>query len=31
MDSYLGKILELGIEDGDPVNLSDKKTQEMIK
>ena len=30
MDCYLGKILELGIEDGDEVNLTDKQTKEMI-
>ena len=30
MDHYLGKILELGIEEGDEVNLSEKQTKEII-
>jgi hypothetical protein len=30
MDGYLGKILELGIEEGDEVNLSEKQTKEII-
>lgn len=30
MDCYLGKILELGIEEGDEVNLSEKQTKEII-
>jgi hypothetical protein len=30
MDCYLSKILELGLQDGDEVLLSDKQTKEMI-
>ena len=30
MDGYLGKILELGIDEGDEVNLSEKQTKEII-
>lgn len=30
MDSYLSKILELGIEDGVEVKLSEKETKDII-
>ena len=30
MDSYLSKILELGLDDDAEVNLSEKKTKEII-
>lgn len=30
MDCYLGKILELGIDENDEVNLSEKQTKEII-
>lgn len=30
MDKYLKQILELGLEDGDEFNLSDKQTKEII-
>jgi hypothetical protein len=30
MDSYLGRILELGLEDGGEVLLTAKETKEMI-
>jgi len=30
MDCYLAKILELGIEEGDAVNLSEKQTKEIL-
>ena len=30
MDSYLSKILELGIDEGDEVNLSEKQTKDII-
>lgn len=30
MDSYLSKILELGIEEGDEVKLSEKQTKDII-
>lgn len=31
MDNYLSKILELGLEDGDEVNLSEKQTKEILQ
>ena len=30
MESYLAKILELGLEEGDELNLSEKQTKDMI-
>lgn len=30
MESYLAKILELGLQEGDELNLSEKQTKEMI-
>ncbi len=30
MDRYLAKILELGLEEGESVNLNAKQTKEMI-
>jgi len=30
MDSYLSKILELGLQDGDEVMLSEKQTKDII-
>lgn len=30
MDCYLSKILELGLDEGDEVNLSEKQTKEII-
>ncbi len=30
MDNYLSKILELGIEEGTELNLSEKQTKDII-
>ena len=30
MDCYLAKILELGIDEGDEVKLTEKQTKDMI-
>ena len=31
MNNYLSKILELGLEDGDEMNLSEKQTKEILQ